>query len=238
MTDPGERLRSSPPPTRHPPPGRTGTARSPWRRCAPRVSSTPPIRSRSRRRAASASSRSPTRRAASARRRRRSTSGCPGALRAAHAGHRPRPAGQHEHGLGVEHTVGTPSVYDALVGDSTSPRSSTRRRRARTLRCVPATIDLAGAEIELVSVVAREPAPPRDRGAHRGPPRGAAAALRPHRLPAVAGTAHPQRARRRRRGAHPDPVRVLRARGSRAAALQHRPGARTSIRRSRSARSC
>ena len=45
-----------------------------------------------------------------------------------------------------------------------------------------------------------------------------------HRLPAVARPAHRQRAGRRRRGAHPDPVRVLRAGGPRPAAQQHRPG--------------
>ena len=50
-----------------------------------------------------------------------------------------------------------------------SPRSSTRRRRARTCGACSATIDLAGAEIELVSVVAREHRLPRDRGAHRRP---------------------------------------------------------------------
>ena len=71
----------------------------------------------------------------------------------------------------------------------------------------------------------RAPAAPGDRGAHRRPGSRGAAALRPHRLPAVAGPADAQRARGRRRGAHPDPVRVLRARGSRAAALQHRSGA-------------
>ena len=50
MTDPGERLRSSLATDSASSP-RTGTARSPWRRCAPPASCTPPTRSRSRRRA-------------------------------------------------------------------------------------------------------------------------------------------------------------------------------------------
>jgi chromosome partitioning protein len=56
----------------------------------------------------------------------------------------------------VDHTVGTPSVYDALVGDSTLSEVVHPTTASPNLQCVPATIDLAGAEIELVSVVARE----------------------------------------------------------------------------------
>jgi chromosome partitioning protein len=47
-------------------------------------------------------------------------------------------------------------VYDALVGDSTLSEVVHPTTASPNLRCVPATIDLAGAEIELVSVVARE----------------------------------------------------------------------------------
>jgi chromosome partitioning protein len=66
------------------------------------------------------------------------------------------PQGNASTALGVEHSVGTPSIYDALVGDSTLADVVHPATAAPTLRCVPATIDLAGAEIELVSVVARE----------------------------------------------------------------------------------
>src|SRR4051794_26782514 len=66
------------------------------------------------------------------------------------------PQGNASTALGVEHSVGTPSVYDALVGDNSLAEVVHPTTASPTLRCVPATIDLAGAEIELVSVVARE----------------------------------------------------------------------------------
>ncbi len=56
----------------------------------------------------------------------------------------------------MDHVVGTPSVYDALIGDATLGEVTHPTTASPNLRCVPATIDLAGAEIELVSVVARE----------------------------------------------------------------------------------
>ena len=66
------------------------------------------------------------------------------------------PQGNASTGLGVPHTSGTPSVYEVLIdqvplADVVQPAEGIAR-----LRCAPATIDLAGAEIELVSVVARE----------------------------------------------------------------------------------
>jgi chromosome partitioning protein len=66
------------------------------------------------------------------------------------------PQGNASTALGVEHSVGTPSIYDALVGDSTFTEVVHPTGASPKLWCVPATIDLAGAEIELVSVVARE----------------------------------------------------------------------------------
>ncbi|SFL62236.1 ParA family protein [Geodermatophilus ruber] len=66
------------------------------------------------------------------------------------------PQGNASTALGVEHSVGTPSVYDALVGDSSLSEVVHPTTASPLLSCVPATIDLAGAEIELVSVVARE----------------------------------------------------------------------------------
>jgi chromosome partitioning protein len=66
------------------------------------------------------------------------------------------PQGNASTALGIEHRAGTPSVYEVLLGEigmvdavAVSPQSS-------NLLCIPATIDLAGAEIELVSMVARE----------------------------------------------------------------------------------
>jgi chromosome partitioning protein len=66
------------------------------------------------------------------------------------------PQGNASTGLGVDHHTGVASVYDVLidsvpVADVVQPSAG-----VPSLRCVPATIDLAGAEIELVSVVARE----------------------------------------------------------------------------------
>jgi chromosome partitioning protein len=66
------------------------------------------------------------------------------------------PQGNASTALGVDHTVGTPSVYDTLIGDSALSQVVHPTTASPLLTCVPATIDLAGAEIELVSVVARE----------------------------------------------------------------------------------
>ncbi|MBA3799275.1 MAG: AAA family ATPase, partial [Geodermatophilaceae bacterium] len=66
------------------------------------------------------------------------------------------PQGNASTGLGVEHAVGTPSIYDVLIGDSSLADVVVGHDSVPGLTCAPATIDLAGAEIELVSVVARE----------------------------------------------------------------------------------
>jgi chromosome partitioning protein len=83
-----------------------------------------------------------TRRAASARRRRPSTS--------------LRPQGNASTALGVEHRHDTISVYDVIVGDAPLSDVVQKSPEFDTLWCAPATIHLAGAEIELVSLVARE----------------------------------------------------------------------------------
>jgi chromosome partitioning protein len=65
------------------------------------------------------------------------------------------PQGNASTGLGVAHGPGTPSVYDVLIRDV--PLADVRVSTAIDgLSVVPATLDLAGAEIELVSSVARE----------------------------------------------------------------------------------
>jgi chromosome partitioning protein len=66
------------------------------------------------------------------------------------------PQGNASTALNVAHHSGVPDVYDCLIdgaplADVTQPVDG-----IPDLYCVPATIDLAGAEIELVSVVARE----------------------------------------------------------------------------------
>ena len=66
------------------------------------------------------------------------------------------PQGNASTALGVDHRSEQESVYDVLVSDlplADVVRPSTEHER---LDCVPATIHLAGAEIELVSLVARE----------------------------------------------------------------------------------
>ncbi|HEX5970116.1 MAG TPA: ParA family protein [Intrasporangium sp.] len=66
------------------------------------------------------------------------------------------PQGNASTALGVEHRRGTPSTYDAVVDGTSLEEVTTRCPEVDDLWVVPATIDLAGAEIELVSVVARE----------------------------------------------------------------------------------
>jgi chromosome partitioning protein len=66
------------------------------------------------------------------------------------------PQGNASTGLGVDHSAGVPSIYDVLVEGSSIQEVAVQVDQAPSLWVVPATIDLAGAEIELVSVVARE----------------------------------------------------------------------------------
>jgi len=66
------------------------------------------------------------------------------------------PQGNASTALGVDRKAGTPSVYDVLIGEITAAEAIQTCPDAPRLGCVPATIDLAGAEIELVSMVSRE----------------------------------------------------------------------------------
>ncbi|WP_304512068.1 ParA family protein [Demequina sediminicola] len=66
------------------------------------------------------------------------------------------PQGNASTALGVDHREGTPSIYDVLLNDTPMAKVAKRSSEIPTLWCVPATIDLAGADIELVSVVRRE----------------------------------------------------------------------------------
>ncbi|WP_200959031.1 ParA family protein [Nocardioides sp. Soil796] len=66
------------------------------------------------------------------------------------------PQGNASTALSVEHHRGVPSTYDMLVEGSPLAEVASQSPEFENLSVVPATIDLAGAEIELVSVVARE----------------------------------------------------------------------------------
>ena len=66
------------------------------------------------------------------------------------------PQGNASTALGVEHRHDTISVYDVIVGDAPMADVVQVSPEFPTLSCIPATIHLAGAEIELVSLVARE----------------------------------------------------------------------------------
>jgi chromosome partitioning protein len=66
------------------------------------------------------------------------------------------PQGNASTGLNVPHHAGVPDVYDCLIDNVPLTDVAQPVEGIPNLFCVPATIDLAGAEIELVSVVARE----------------------------------------------------------------------------------
>jgi chromosome partitioning protein len=66
------------------------------------------------------------------------------------------PQGNASTALGVEHRSDTPSVYDVIINDEPVDLVVQKSPEFENLFCVPATIHLAGAEIELVSLVARE----------------------------------------------------------------------------------
>ncbi|AJW41672.1 ParA family protein [Rhodococcus sp. 15-725-2-2b] len=66
------------------------------------------------------------------------------------------PQGNASTALGVEHHSGVPSSYEVLIGEVSAKDAVQKSPHSDRLFCIPATIDLAGAEIELVSMVARE----------------------------------------------------------------------------------
>ena len=66
------------------------------------------------------------------------------------------PQGNASTALGVEHRAETVSVYDVIINDEPMSGAVQKSPEFEALYCVPATIHLAGAEIELVSLVARE----------------------------------------------------------------------------------
>ncbi|MDQ1321746.1 MAG: chromosome partitioning protein [Actinomycetota bacterium] len=67
------------------------------------------------------------------------------------------PQGNASTALGIsERQSGTPSSYEVLLGEIRLQDAIRQSPHSERLFCLPATIDLAGAEIELVSMVARE----------------------------------------------------------------------------------
>lgn len=67
------------------------------------------------------------------------------------------PQGNASTALGIaDRHSGTPSSYEVLLGEIPLHAAIRQSPHSERLFCVPATIDLAGAEIELVSMVARE----------------------------------------------------------------------------------
>ncbi|WP_413784801.1 ParA family protein [Mycolicibacter kumamotonensis] len=67
------------------------------------------------------------------------------------------PQGNASTALGIaDRQSGTPSSYEVLIGEMPVQAALRQSPHNERLFCIPATIDLAGAEIELVSMVARE----------------------------------------------------------------------------------
>mgnify|MGYP003333975697 FL=1 len=66
------------------------------------------------------------------------------------------PQGNASTALDVPHHAGTADIYTCLVQDAPLTSVTVKVAAFDGLYCAPATIDLAGAEIELVSLVARE----------------------------------------------------------------------------------
>lgn len=66
------------------------------------------------------------------------------------------PQGNASTALGVEHRSGVSSIYEVLLGEISISDAVVVSDQSADLACVPATIDLAGAEIELVTMSGRE----------------------------------------------------------------------------------
>ena len=66
------------------------------------------------------------------------------------------PQGNASTALGITHTADIPSIYDVLIDEFPLADIIQKSPESELLMCAPSTIHLAGAEIELVSQVARE----------------------------------------------------------------------------------
>ena len=65
------------------------------------------------------------------------------------------PQGNASTGLGLDHRDIEPSIYNVLTGEA-APAAAIRPTGVANLHVLPSTIDLAGAEVELVSAMSRE----------------------------------------------------------------------------------
>jgi chromosome partitioning protein len=65
------------------------------------------------------------------------------------------PQGNASTGLGLDHREIEPSIYDVLTGEAPMT-AAIRATSVANLHVLPSTIDLAGAEVELVSAMSRE----------------------------------------------------------------------------------
>jgi len=74
--------------------------------------------------------------------------------------------------LGVEHDEDSASIYDVLVDAMPIKDVVAKTRFCESLWCVPATIDVAAVEIELISTAERESRLRRARGGRAPPPLG------------------------------------------------------------------
>ncbi len=79
------------------------------------------------------------------------------------------PQGNASTALGIAHPAGTPSIYEAVIEGRPLHEVVQPVPGIPTLSCAPATVDLAGAEIELVAMVARESRLRRALAAYREP---------------------------------------------------------------------
>ncbi|OFS23690.1 ParA family protein [Corynebacterium sp. HMSC04H06] len=66
------------------------------------------------------------------------------------------PQGNASTAVGAAHNSSTDSSYEVLLGDCRADQAMQKCPDVDNLYCIPATIDLAGAEIEMVSLVRRE----------------------------------------------------------------------------------
>ena len=115
------------------------------------------------------------------------------------------PQGNATSGLGLDRNSIERSVYDAVIDGARHRRTDRARARSRASTSFRRPIALAGAEVELAPVEGRERRLARllDRDRRR-------LRLRPRRLPAVARAADRECPDRRRFGADPAAMRVLR----------------------------
>ena len=150
------------------------------------------------------------------------------ALRITRPAHRPRSAGQRLHRpRGRAPCRRAVDVRGARPRHADRRRGPTRRRRRQPRLCAGHDRSVRGRGRAGGDGGPRATAQTSDPGAPRQPraPGRRPLRLRADRLPAVARPAHRERARGRRRGVHPDPVRVLRAGGGEPTGPDRRPGA-------------